>query len=54
MSMFRTYLLTSEKVGQIFSVGKKPLRVIAFKHFAVVWESKGTPQSYARSAGAGE
>jgi hypothetical protein len=43
MSLFRTYLLTPEKVAQVFGVGKTPLRLIVFKHFAIVWESKSKP-----------
>jgi len=34
----RLYTLTPQKVGAVFGVGKKNLRLLVFQHFAIVWE----------------
>jgi hypothetical protein len=38
--LFHSYLLPPEKVAQVFGVGKAHLRLVVFKHFAIVWERK--------------
>lgn len=40
----RLYTLSPRKVGQVFGVGKKNLRLLVFKHFAIVWETKAEPE----------
>jgi len=36
----KLYTLTPQKVGAVFGVGKTNLRLLVFKRFALVWETK--------------
>jgi hypothetical protein len=36
----KAYTLTPQKVGAVFGVGKINLRLLVFKRFAIVWETK--------------
>lgn len=36
----KLYTLTPQKVGAVLGVGRTNLRLLVFKHFALVWETK--------------